>query len=223
MPVAESPCLPILYSFRRCPFAMRARLALLVSGQVCELREVALRSKPGSLLQASPKGTVPVLVLQTGEVLEQSRDIMHWALERNDPLGWRASNADEAQAMETLVNACDSHFKQALDRTKYPQRYPDEDSASHRAVAETWLQALEDKLSLSPWLFGAQARWADMAILPFVRQFAGIDTQRWQAYAWPHLQQWLAQWQASSLFAAIMVQHAPWQEGTEGPHFGPLA
>lgn len=219
MPAPDSFPLPVLYSFRRCPFAMRARLALLASGQVCELREVVLRDKPPSLLQASPKATVPVLILPSGQVLEQSREIMHWALAQHDPHSWRARDADEALAMEQLVNACDGPFKLALDRTKYPQRYPDEDCAVHRAQAESWLGMLEQRLAQAPWLFGAQARWADMAILPFVRQFAAIDPQRWQSQPWPHLQQWLAQWQASDLFAAIMTRFAPWQEGTPGQRF----
>jgi glutathione S-transferase len=202
---------------------MRARLALLASGLACELREVVLRNKPPSLLQASPKATVPVLVLAHGQVLEQSRDIMHWALAQHDPLGWRARSEEEAQAMETLVNACDGPFKQALDRTKYPQRYPSEDSTAHRAQAESWLAGLEQRLAQSPWLFGDQACWADMAVLPFVRQFAGIDAQRWQEQPWPHLQQWLAQWQASALFSTTMTPFAPWQEGTPGQPFPPAA
>lgn len=194
---------------------------MLVSGQACELREVVLRNKPPSLLQASPKGTVPILVLEDGQVLIQSREIMHWALARHDPLGWHASSAAEAQAMEDWVDACDNHFKPALDRTKYPQRYPGEDSAAHCAVAEAWLTTLELRLAQNAWLFAPQARWADMAILPFVRQFAGIDAERWQAQPWPHLRQWLEQWQASALFTATMAPHAPWQEGAPGPRFGP--
>ncbi|WP_353618888.1 glutathione S-transferase N-terminal domain-containing protein [Paenacidovorax monticola] len=146
--------LPVLYSFRRCPYAMRARLAIAASGQQCELREVVLRDKPAALLQASPKGTVPVLVLPDGAVLEQSLDIMHWALARNDPQHWLDADPAQARAMQALVAECDGAFKQALDRTKYPQRYPSEDPTPHRQRAEDWLVGLEQRLATGGFLFG---------------------------------------------------------------------
>lgn len=213
--------LPVLYSFRRCPYAMRARLAIAASGQQCELREVVLRDKPAALLQASPKGTVPVLVLPDGAVLEQSLDIMHWALARNDPQHWLHADPAQARAMQALVAECDGAFKQALDRTKYPQRYPGEDPTLPRQRAEDWLAGLEQRLAAGGFLFGPQARWADMAILPFVRQYAGIDTERWQAQPWPHLRYWLAQWQDSALFAQVMRKAPAWAEGGPGVPFPP--
>lgn len=219
----STTALPVLYSFRRCPYAMRARLALAVSGQVCELREVVLRAKPQGLLQASPKATVPVLVLPNGTVLEQSLDIMRWALTQNDPAGWlRPSQGDEA-AMLALIAECDGPFKQALDRCKYPNRYPEADGALARAQAVEWLQGLEARLAGQPFLFGDHAALADMAIAPFVRQFAGIDADWWAAQPWPKLQAWLAQWQASTLFEGVMPKFVAWLDGTEGvvfPHPG---
>ncbi len=219
--------LPVLYSFRRCPYAMRARLALAASGQACELREVVLRDKPAALLAASPKGTVPVLVLPGGgdgeggdTVIDQSLDIMRWAMQRSDPGRWlQPSTGEPLQAMLDLVAACDGTFKQALDRCKYPGRYPDLEAgtpgnAAAWATAEGWIaQALESRLATRDWLFGSHATLADMAVAPFVRQFAGIDAARWEAGAWPRTRQWLAGWQALPLFDAVMDKYPAWREG----------
>ena len=201
---------------------MRARLALAASGQACELREVVLRNKPQALLQASPKGTVPVLVLPDGRVLEQSLDIMLWALQRHDPGAWLAPSQGTVDDMLALVTQCDGPFKQALDRCKYPSRYPAADIAAERALASAWLHLLETRLSAQPYLFGTHAALADMAIAPFVRQFAAIDTDWWIAQPWPQLQAWLAQWQASALLASVMHKLPAWVDGTVGVAF-PLA
>jgi glutathione S-transferase len=211
--------LPVLYSFRRCPYAMRARLALAVSGQACELREVVLRNKPQGLLNASPKATVPVLVLADGQVLDQSLAIMRWALERNDPVRWLVPSEGTEADMLALIEECDSHFKQALDRSKYPTRYPEADATVARAQAARWLQSLELRLTRQPFLFGKHRALADMAIAPFVRQFAGIDPSWWGTQPWPHLQSWLAQWQASGLFEGVMHKLPAWVDGTEGVPF----
>ena len=212
--------LPILYSFRRCPYAMRARLALAVSGQACALREVVLKNKPQGLLLASPKGTVPVLVLPSGQVLEQSLEIMRWALAQHDPKDWLTPSQGNLQDMLALIAECDGPFKQALDRCKYPSRYPDADISVERARAVVWLSALEARFSPDqPFLFGTHAALADMAIAPFVRQFAGIDADWWAAQPWPCLQAWLAQWQASDLLASVMHKLPAWVDGTEGVPF----
>lgn len=225
--------LPILYSFRRCPYAIRARLALAISNQACELREVVLKNKPQGLLKASPKGTVPVLVLpssrvgqgspnmngQAVRVLEESLDIMHWALERNDPGAWLHPSHGTHADMLVLIAECDGPFKHALDRCKYPSRYPGEDAQAERARAMAWLQKLQGCLSVQPHLFGVHATLADMAIAPFVRQFAGIDASWWSAQPWPHLQAWLAQWQCSALLASVMHKLPAWVDGTEGVAF----
>lgn len=217
--------LPVLYSFRRCPYAMRARLALAVSGQACELREVVLKNKPHGLLQASPKATVPVLVLPSGQVLEQSLDIMLWALTQHDPEGWLTPSHGTLPEMLALIAQCDGTFKQALDRCKYPSRYPDADIGAERARAVAWLGALEARFAPDqPYLFGTRRALADMAIAPFVRQFAGIDADWWAAQPWPRLQAWLARWQASELFASVMHKLPAWVDGTEGVLFAhPIA
>ncbi len=209
--------LPVLYSFRRCPYAMRARLALSVSGQAHELREIVLRNKPEAMLEASPKGTVPVLVLPGGEVIDESLDIMRWALASNDPAQWLSPASASGEEMDALIAASDGDFKRHLDRYKYPNRYPQEsegDSASfalkHRSEAAHWLTQLDARLSKG-WLCGGEACLADMAILPFIRQFAHTDAGWFAAQAWPRLQVWLAAFEASALYAGVMEKQVPWQ------------
>lgn len=209
------PALPVLYSFRRCPYAMRARLALSVSGQTYELREVVLRNKPADLLTASPKGTVPVLVLPGGGVIDESLDIMRWALQQHDPQDWLS--ADRA-TMDKLIAANDGPFKHSLDRYKYPNRYTSEHDGeepvfalAQRSQAASWLMELDALLTRHDWLCGSRASLADMAILPFVRQFAHTDAVWFAAQPWPRLQGWLATFEASALYADVMGRHTPWQ------------
>ncbi len=206
--------LPVLYSFRRCPYAMRARLALAVSGVDYELREVSLKSKPAEILTASPKGTVPVLVLPSGQVIDESLDIMRWALAQNDPYSW-LTQGTLADMLASIADN-DGKFKHALDRYKYPNRYPLESGGDAKAFALTqrveaasWLQTLEPCLSQG-WLFSPQPSLADMATLPFVRQFAHTDAAWFAAQPWPQLQAWLARFEASGLFESVMAKHELW-------------
>ena len=215
------PALPVLYSFRRCPYAMRARLALASSALAYELREVALRSKPPALLAASPKGTVPVLVLPDGIVIDESLDVMLWALRQHDPQGWLQAPQGTLQDMLALIADNDGDFKQHLDRYKYPNRYPQASGSDlrafagqHRAGAAAWLTAMQARLATQPWLFGDRACLADMAVLPFVRQFAHTDAAWFGAQPWPQLQAWLGQFEASARYQAVMEKFAPWQEVT---------
>lgn len=198
--------LPLLYSFRRCPFAIRARLALLASRSVCIIREVKLAAKPPELLAASPKGTVPVLVLPEGDVLEQSLDIMRWALAQNDPAGWLDRQDDQ------LIETNDGPFKHHLDRTKYPERHGS-DAETHRTVCLELLRPLDDRLKLAPFLCGEAMGLTDAAILPFVRQFASIDRSWFDAQPLLHVRSWLDRLIASELFDAAMVRLAPWRAG----------
>lgn len=204
---------PVLYSFRRCPYAMRARLALAVSGVTCELREVVLRNKPEAMLAASPKGTVPVLVLSDGRVLEESLDIMIWALGLHDPEGWLAP--DRAQ-MQKLIDLNDGPFKYHLDRYKYPNRYEGEPPADHRALGEDILKRLNTALKEQGHLLGRKPCLADFAILPFIRQFANTDRDWFDRLPYPALHQWLANFLESSLFQGIMKKYTPWEKGTQG-------
>ncbi|KEJ90485.1 glutathione S-transferase [Sulfitobacter donghicola] len=194
---------PILYSFRRCPYAMRARLAVLSSGCRVELREVVLRDKPEAFLAVSPSATVPCLV-DKALVVDESLDIMKWALDQNDPQGW----LDMPEAGHDWIARADGPFKHALDRTKYATRYPDEDATKHRNDACIFLCDLDQ--ALGPWIFD-QPSLADYAILPFVRQFAFIDKAWFDAQPWPNLHAWLGAFLASEDFQAIMPKFEQWQ------------
>lgn len=204
-----SDTLPILYSFRRCPYAMRARLALAASETEVEHREVLLRDKPTEMLAASPKGTVPILVLPDGQVIEESLDIMRWALGRSDPRGWLAPG----ETMFELVSQNDGPFKQALDRYKYPDRYEGEDALENRARGLEILTVLEARFAESKHLCGETMSLADAAIFPFVRQFAHTDRDWFAQQALPHLQAWLAAHLASPVFVAIMHKYPLWHPG----------
>lgn len=197
---------PVLYSFRRCPYAMRARLALAVSGTEVELREVKLSAKPAAMLAASPKGTVPVLVLPDGRVIDESLDVMRWALGQADPQGWLAGDDPD------LIARNDGPFKHDLDRYKYPERHGS-DALAHRAAGLAFLGDLEARLAKAPQLGGARMGLADAAIIPFVRQFAAVERGWFDAQPLPRLQGWLAAHLASPLFAAIMLRLPPWHEG----------
>lgn len=215
--------LPVLYSFRRCPYAMRARLALVYAGLTCELREVQLRNKPQALLDASPKGTVPVLVLPDGSVIEQSLDIMLHALRTNDPDGWLVPTEGTPQEMLALIARNDGFFKQALDRCKYPERHDADAVRQAQADATAWLSQLDARLAASGYLFGRNPSLADMALRPFVRQYAGIDESQWAQAPWPQLQAWLQRWTDSALFAEIMQPYPAWLPGSTGPGLGAVA
>jgi len=208
--------LPILYSFRRCPYAMRARLALASSGMPVSLREVVLRDKPPEMIAASPKATVPVLVLPEGKVLEESLDVMHWALEQSDPENWLGG---DRAAIDQLVGQNDGPFKHHLDRYKYENRYDGAVAEEHRAAASLILQGLNARLSDTDWLCGAAASFADYAILPFVRQFANTDRAWFDAQDWPHLKAWLERFLASERFKAVMEKYPRWSAGDREPVF----
>lgn len=207
--------LPVLYSFRRCPYAIRARLALSVAGQSCTLREVVLRNKPQALLEASAKATVPVLVLASGQVIDESLDIMLWALRQHDPESWLSPQLGDEPAMLALIAECDQHFKHHLDRYKYPQRFDLSDGTENRQQAALWLQKLDARLQKQPYLFGQQAALADMAILPFVRQFAHTDRDWFFAQNWPALARWLSTWLESDRFKAVMQKYEAWEPNSE--------
>ena len=216
----QNPALPVLYSFRRCPYAMRARLAAAASGERCELREVVLKNKPAEMLAASPKGTVPVLVLPNATVLEQSLDIMLWALRRNDPLRWLEPGAGTLADMLALVAECDDQFKPQLDRYKYPARF-EGSSADARELGVRFLLDLEARLSDSGQLFGARASLADAAVMPFVRQFAMVEPAWFESQPWPLLHAWLAGWTGSPLFERAMWKYMPWIPGETGVVYPP--
>jgi glutathione S-transferase len=199
-----------LFSFRRCPYAIRARLALAVSGAELDLVEVSLRDKPPRMLELSPKGTVPVVELDDGTVIEESLDIMLWTLRRNDPEGWLGSGESMLQEMVLLVEDNDGDFKDHLDRTKYATRYDDADPEAHRAAAGQFLAELESRLGANRYLMGPVPLLVDWALLPFVRQFANIDRQRFDAMGTPLLGAWLDRGLESELFNTVMKKGSRW-------------
>ena len=206
--------LPVLYSFRRCPYAMRARLALHVSGIAFEHREVVLKNKPAHLLALSPKGTVPVLWQRSAkadQVLEQSLDIMLWALRQQDPLGWLPGAEAAMVDAKALIAHNDGPFKQQLDRYKYPNRSGLDSGLTDRDEAAVWLHMLDGRLLSQAFLAGDQFGLIDAAIAPFIRQFAHTDPAWFAAQHLTRLAAWLTAFEDSALFAAIMHKHAPWQ------------
>ena len=207
--------LPVLYSFRRCPYAMRARMAIAESGVQVSLREVLLKDKPPELLSASSKATVPVLVLTDGGVIEESLDVMQWALKIHDPQHWLKS----ADFDSDWIQACDGEFKHWLDRYKYADRYPEHPATFYREKAEAFLASVEAALSASAWLTGDAPRLVDVAVFPFIRQFAGVDPAWWQAAPYPYTQLWLDGWLNSVLFSTIMAKYPRWESGQPGQRF----
>ena len=197
--------LPVLWSFRRCPYAMRARLALASSGVPSVLREIVLRDKPEAFLASSPSATVPCLEAATG-VIDESFDIMQWALAQHDPEGW----LDMPDAGHALIADCDGWFKTALDRYKYASRYPEIDATDNRTQGSQFLLELNTRLGTQKNLHNDRITIADMAIAPFVRQFAHVDLDWFLAQPWPHLSRWLANFKESDRFLTIMKKHPVW-------------
>ena len=201
-----------LFSFRRCPYAMRARMALAVSGAELDLVEVSLKNKPQRMLDLSPKGTVPVVELDDGTVIDESLDIMLWTLHNHDPEGWLGTDASTLDDMLALIANNDGDFKHHLDRTKYAIRYEGADPEKHRADAQQFLQRLTDRLLRTAYLNGDKAQLSDWAILPFVRQFANIDRVRFDESTHPKLQTWLDEGLRSELFQNIMKKGSRWAQ-----------
>ena len=207
--------LPRLYSFRRCPYAMRARLGLVFAGLQVELREIVLRNKPAQMLAISPKGTVPVLELvgddgAEGVVIEESREIVEWALGQSDPQGLLQVDLASANA---LIDQNDNEFKHWLDRYKYADRYPELAQSEYRQRGEVFLQLLERALADHRFLLGERISIADISLMPFVRQFAHVNQDAFYSLPYPHLQQWLRGWLAHPVFQQVMTKFPPWQEG----------
>ena len=206
-----------LYTFRRCPYAMRGRMGLSIAGVPVQVREVVLRDKPAEMLEASPKGTVPVLLTSSGDIVDESLDVMRWALAQNDPEGWLDADPETTEA---LIARNDGPFKRALDRYKYPNRYSDEDlvPGAARASGLEILQDLDVRITAQGGqLVRAERSLADIAIFPFIRQFAHTDMDWFNAQDLPALQAWLEGHKQSSLFKGVMKKYAQWSPGADEP------
>ena len=211
--------LPILYSFRRCPYAMRARFALLISNTKCELREVSLKAKPEQLIKLSKKGTVPVLHLEPKKIIDESLDIMVWALKNHDPCNWLPKDKITMENTLSLINANDSEFKHNLDRYKYGSRFNVEDITIHRDICETFVKDLNNRLHNHTYLMGDTASLADYAIVPFIRQLANTDGEWFYKTPYPLAHKWLDKLLASDLFLSIMTKYDLWHEGQTAIYF----
>jgi len=212
--------LPILWSFRRCPYAMRARLALRSAEIEVDLREILLRDKPAAFLDISKTQTVPVLVLADGEVIEESRDIMFWALNHSgDPENWLAPYHADREGTLAFLDRLDGPFKTDLDRYKYATRFATtkqkiaETQMTHRAQGALFLDELNDILRRQPGLSGAKMGLLDFASLPFIRQFRLADMHWFDSQDWPYLHPWLSHFLVSDRFTRIMEKYPPWQAG----------
>ena len=203
--------LPILYSFRRCPYAMRARMAIHISGQRCELREVLLRDKPPSMLEYSAKGTVPVLILQDGKVIDESLDVIDWALNLNDPDDWQRSK--DKEKTKELIKINDGEFKYHLDRYKYSKRYDNEDPEFHRKKCLKFIESINNELNNSEYIFDDNISYADIVLLPFIRQFRIADIEWFESLPYDNLKKWLSSFLDSSLLNSIMKKYDLWKEG----------
>ena len=203
--------LPILYSFRRCPYAMRARMAIHISGQRCELREVLLRDKPPSMLEYSAKGTVPVLILQDGKVIDESLDVIDWALNLNDPDNWQRSK--DTKKTKELIKINDGEFKYHLDRYKYSKRYDNEDPEFHRKKCLKFIESINNELNNSKYIFDDNISYADIVLLPFIRQFRIADIEWFDSLPYDNLKRWLSSFLGSSLLNSIMKKYDLWKEG----------
>lgn len=200
---------PFLWTFRRCPYAMRARMAIDAAGVEIEYREIKLQDKPAQMLEHSPKGTVPILVEADGTVIDESVDIMRWALARRDPDGWLGSNEQEREAIDGWLNANDD-FKPHLDRYKYTTRYDDVDHATETEACRLHMVKLERALSKTGTLVDARVTLADIALFPFVRQFNNVDKNKLVEWECGHVQAWLERFTQSDRFARVMKKRSLW-------------
>ena len=207
---------PILYSLQHCPYAMRARMALLMAQEDVLLRAISTEDKPQEMLQISPKGTVPVLVLEDESVLEESLEIMLWALKKNDPQDLlKASDSSILTEMLELIHECDGSYRINLKAYKHAKRFHLDTEIDFRSECETYLQKLEDKLENQSYLFGDSLSLADLAILPFVRQFVNTDKKWFRETHYTNLSEWLSSFMASLLFSKTMRKYALWNESHE--------
>ncbi|MCW8833446.1 MAG: glutathione S-transferase [Colwellia sp.] len=214
--------LPILYSLRNCPYAMRARIAIYYSQQPIILRDVVLNNKPEAMLKASPKGTVPVLVLSEQKVIEESLEVMLWALGSNDPDNFLQSHNDEALTqMLTVIARFDHDFKACLEAYKCAKRYHEGDLIQHRQACEVHIQDLEQRLTQHQFLMSSTPSLMDIALLPFIRQFARVERQWYLQSPYPRLRKWLNNYLQSPMFTKVMAKFPLWSPGHEAVIFGP--
>ncbi|PMG41022.1 glutathione S-transferase [Shewanella sp. 10N.286.52.B9] len=208
--------LPVLYSLRNCPFAMRARIAIYKSNQPIWLRDIVLSDKPAEMLAASPKATVPVIVTPKGQVIEESYEVMLWALSQSDPDDLLfATDASKFDSMLALIYRFDSEFKSCLENYKCAKRYSESNIVECRLACEVYLQQLELLLSEHEFLFADRESLADIALLPFIRQFARVERQWYLQSPYPHVRAWLNAYLQSKMFSKVMTKYPLWLESRQ--------
>lgn len=221
---SKSKALPVLYSLRNCPYAMRARLAIFKSTQQIELRDIVLSNKPEEMLAASPKGTVPVLVLEQGKgvaiVVDESLDIMLWALNESDPSDLlhkrlENGNSNNLEEMLSLINIFDSEFKSSLEKYRCAKRYHEDNLLEHRHACEIYLHGIEKRLNRHSFIFSEKESLADIALVPFIRQFARVERQWYLQAPYPKLRQWLNNYLQSVMFSKVMTKYPLWLDTNE--------
>ncbi len=215
-----------LYSFRRCPYAIRARLGILYSQTHVVLREIELKNKPQQLLHHSPKGTIPVLIVeQQGQtqVIDESIDIMSWALDANDLQNILPHiNSDLHQKTLQIITTNDNYFKMWLDKYKYFDRHIEHSQQYYRQQAEVFIQELEALLQNRGFLLATKAGLVDIAIFPFIRQFASVDKTWFDGSEYHNLKKWLTYWLNSEIFSRAMIKYQPWLLTEQEYHFGKM-
>lgn len=204
---------PVLYSFRRCPYCMRAHMALKKSGIQVELREVKLSDMPKEALEISPKATVPILVLSDGSFIDESWDIVKWALEQNDPDKWLGEEKEFLLETEMLVETNDFSFKEDLDHYKYADRHPEQSELEYRQACEEFIEELEEMLTDNRYLLSDQLTAADISVFSFVRQFSMVDKDWFDQAPYPRVQHWLEEIVSSKFFQSVFQKHELWQTG----------
>ncbi len=203
---------PVLWSYRRCPYAMRARMAIYLSGKQVEQREIVFWEKPQPMLEASPKGTVPVLVLPSGEVIDESRDIINWAFADMDIALFSAlTDQTLSQKVNKWIDRNDNDFKPWLDKYKYSDRFPEQPPEFYRQQGETFLIEIEKALAANSFLLANAMSLADIAVFPFIRQFVNVDKNWFEEAHYPKLKQWLAYMLESDAFKMVMKNRPVWE------------
>ena len=220
--INQTTALPVLYSLRNCPYAMRARIAIFKSKQAVLLRDLVLSNKPDEMLIASPKGTVPVVVLADGRVIEESLDVMLWALNSKDPDDLMHNQAEQntSSAMLALIDEFDSQFKTCLEQYKCAKRYQETNITQCREACEFYIQQLEERLTQHSFLMSNRESLADIALLPFIRQFARVERQWYLQSPYPNVRQWLNNYLQSPMFSKVMAKHPLWLDNHEDVFFG---
>ncbi|MFT5669198.1 MAG: glutathione S-transferase [Glaciecola sp.] len=206
--------LPILYSLRHCPFAMRARLAIFKSKQAVELRDVKLTNKPAAMLIASAKGTVPILVVSPVQIIDESLDVMLWSLEQSDPDNLLL-DASIRHDLLAFIAMYDLEFKACIERYKAAKRYHEPNLEQCRQACEVYVKDLEHRLGKHSYVWGEYESVADIAILPFIRQFAKVERSWYVQSSYTNVKRWLNKYLQSAMFNKVMALHPIWEEGSE--------